>query len=132
MLDGVCDPDKGVYTLAVAASRDPEKSAEMSGRVSSHPVVCAVEILGSVETPLGAEVYNPIYEAAQHHGLPIVVHANFLGPDLSVFSKFPSFLESHALDMNWCNQVQLTSMLPKGVPERFPDLKFVFQESGVT
>ena len=132
MLDGVCNPDKGVYTLVVAAGRDPEKSAEMIGRVAGHPAVCAVEMLGSVEMPLGAEVYNPIYEAAQHHGLPIVIHANFLGPDLSVFSKFPSFLESHALDMTWCNQVQLTSMVLEGVPERFPDLKFVFQESGVT
>src|SRR6201995_3717135 len=29
------------------------------------------------------------------------------------------------------NQIQLTSLILQGVPERFPSLKFVFQESGL-
>ncbi len=132
MLDGVCAPEAGVYTLLVASGRDPERAAKMIDRVAGEPAVCGVEMLGSVELPLGSEAFNPIYEAAQHHGLPIVLHANFLGPDLSSFAKFPSFVESHALDMTWCNQVQLVSMVMEGVPERFPDLKIVFQESGIT
>lgn len=103
MLDGVCAPEEGIYTLVVAAGRDPERAAKMIDRVAGHPAVCGVEMLGSVELPLGAEAYNPIYEAAQHHGLPVVLHANFLGPDLSSFAKFPTFVESHALDMTWCN-----------------------------
>ena len=132
MLDGVCAPEEGIYTLVVAAGRDPVRAAKMIDRVAGDPAVCGVEMLGSAELPLGAEAYNPIYEAAQHHGLPVVLHANFLGPDLSGFAKFPTFVESHALDMTWCNQVQLVSMVMEGVPERFPDLKIVFQESGIT
>ncbi len=132
MLDSVCDVEKGIYTLVVATGRDPERAAKLIDRVSDHPAVCGVSMLGSPELPLGAEVYNPIYEAARRHGLPIVLHANFLGPDLSTFAKFPSFVESHALDMTWCNQVQLVSIVMEGVLERFPGLDFVFQESGIT
>jgi len=132
MLDGVVDPDKGVYTLAIAPTRDPELGARLIDRVADNPAICGAVILGCLEKPLGAEFYNPIYEAAQHHGLPVVLHANYLGPDFSAFAKWTSVLEAHTLDMTWHNQVHLVSMVAQGVPERFPDLDFVFQECGIT
>jgi predicted TIM-barrel fold metal-dependent hydrolase len=40
-------------------------------------------------------------------------------------------VEAHSLGFLISNQIQLTSVLMQGVPERFPKLKFMFQESGV-
>jgi predicted TIM-barrel fold metal-dependent hydrolase len=40
-------------------------------------------------------------------------------------------IESHSLGFGVSNQIQLTSVILQGIPERFPDLKFVFQESGL-
>jgi predicted TIM-barrel fold metal-dependent hydrolase len=133
MLDGRSDAEKGIYFPIVVPLQDPEAGAKLIDEYADRPEVCAVMAnAGTFQPPLGSVTYNPIYEAAQRHGLPVICHAGNLGPDFSQFQRgFQSFLENHALDLVFCNEVQVTSVILEGVFERYPNLQFIFQESGV-
>lgn len=131
MLERVVDPAKGIYTSIVAPTQDPRRAAELIREHGTNPGVCAVTIPCGARPPLGHAMYNPIYEAAQDLGLPIIIHADFVGPDLSRFQPMPRWVQAHALDMVFGIAVALTSIVLDGVPERYPNLKFVFEEAGV-
>jgi predicted TIM-barrel fold metal-dependent hydrolase len=83
--------------------------------------------------PLGDPRYDPIFAAAQRHELPMVFHG---APGLnhvegSDYAAFQRLIESHSIGFAVSNMIQLTSLILQGVPERFPQLRFVFQESGL-
>jgi len=134
MLDQVCNPDEGIYTMVVACWQDPEAAAELIDDVADHPAVAGVCMMtAGANPPLGDTVYDPIYEAADRHDLPMVFHG---APGLnhvegSDYASFQRLIESHSLGFSVSNMIQTTSMILQGIPERYPNLKFVFQESGL-
>ena len=134
MLDKVCNPAQGVYTMVVACWQDPRASAELIHEVAEHPAVVAVCLMSAgAHPPLGDVTYDPIFAAAQEHDLPVVFHSapglNFVeGAD---YASFQRLIESHSLGFAVSNMIQLTSIMLQGVPERFPRLRFVFEESGL-
>jgi predicted TIM-barrel fold metal-dependent hydrolase len=134
MLERVCDPAQGVYTMVVACWQDPVASAELIHEVADDPAVAGVCLMSAGANPsLGDVCYDPIYQAAQECGLPVVFHSapglNFV--EGSDYASFQRLIESHSLGFAVSNQIQLTSVLLMGVPERFPKLSFVFEESGL-
>lgn len=132
MLDRVVDPDNGVYTMIPAPYADPEETVELIERVGDEDAIVGVCMVTSgAEPPLGNRRYDVIYEAAQNHDLPIVFHAGGSSLDDYHIKGYSRFIESHSLGFLESNMEQLTSVVIQGVPEKFPDLDFVFQESGV-
>jgi uncharacterized protein len=131
MTDRCVDPSRGIYTSIVAPTQDPEAAAKLIRDYGSHDGVCAVTIACGIDPALGSDLYDPIYRAAEEQDLPIVIHADFQGPDLSRFQKFPRWSEAHALDFVFAVAISLTSAVLEGLPERFPNLRFVFEEAGV-
>ncbi|MFZ2099766.1 MAG: amidohydrolase family protein [Oricola sp.] len=80
--------------------------------------------------PCGRQRYWPIYEAAEHYGLPIGLHTAAFGTRPNTPSGWTSFyLEEHYAASNSLQTV-LTSMILEGVFERFPKLKIVLVEGG--
>jgi predicted TIM-barrel fold metal-dependent hydrolase len=134
MLDKVCSPEQGVYTMVIACWQDPEASAELIDQVADNPAIAGVCMMSAgANPPLGDPNYDPIYEAAERHDLPMVFHGapglnHVEGAD---FGAFQRLIESHSIGFAVNNMVGLTSMILQGIPERFPKLKFVFQECGL-
>lgn len=135
MLDRVCDPDRGVYTMVIACWQDPEASADLIDEVGSDPAVAGVCMMSAAaDPPLGDPRYDPVYAAAQRQRLPMVFHG---APGLNLVEGadyahgFQRLIESHSLGFAISNQIQLTSIMVQGVPERFLELRFVFQEGGL-
>jgi predicted TIM-barrel fold metal-dependent hydrolase len=135
MLEHVVDPERGLYTMPMLPSQDPEAAVEIIDRVSSHPaVVGACFATSGTHKPLGDEAYYDVYAACERHDLPIVFHGTPGLPFLS--GAFPAegieyLIEGHSLGFAISNLIQITSILLRGIPEQFPKLKFIFQESGV-
>ena len=134
MLDRVVDPAAGIYTMVIACWQDPEASASLIDEVAAHPAVAAVCLLSAgAQPPLGDPRYDPIYEAAVRHDLPLVLHG---APGLNLvagadYAAFQRLIESHSLGFAISNQIQLTSLVLEGIPERFPSLRVVFEEQGL-
>jgi predicted TIM-barrel fold metal-dependent hydrolase len=135
MLDRVCDPADGIYTMVIASWQDPNASAELIDEVAGDPAIAGVCMMtAGADPPLGDVRYDPIYEAAQRNDLPMIYHG---APGLNMIEGadyahgLQRLIESHSLGFTISNQIQLTSVLLQGVPERYPDLRYVFQEGGL-
>lgn len=135
LLDTHVDPSKGRYGAAIVAAQDPVAAAEEIDDRADEKGIAAILIPSSgVNPPLGHRRYDPIYEAAEDTGLPVMMHAGSSG----MLKSFPTKLEGtnrwlsvhvpyHAMEA----MMHLSTMLTQGVPVRFPDLDFVQQEAGL-
>ena len=114
----------------------PQHSGELAAdeieRLAGDRRFVQVLMLANAELPAGRRQMWPIYRAAEKHGLPIGLHAGstFRHP-LSAGGWGSTLLEdyvSYAQGM----AAALNSLLSEGVFQKFPDLKVVLIESGVT
>jgi len=82
------------------------------------------------EEPGGRKRYWPIYEAAEHYGIPVAMHSAAYGWHPNTPAGWSSFyLEEHFAFSN-AHQTALTSMIFEGVFDAFPKLKLVLVEGG--
>lgn len=131
-LDKIVDVDEGIYGLAILPHQDVDAAVQLIDRIGDEKGIVGLGLItASPEPPLGNRKYDPIYEAAQDHDQPIVFHAGGSSLDHYHIKGYERFIETHTLGFLQSNMSQLTSIVIQGVPEKFPDLDIVFQESGV-
>ncbi|MGM0590427.1 MAG: amidohydrolase family protein [Halobacteriota archaeon] len=132
MLEEVVDPDEGIYTMAVLPYQIPEAAVELIDRVKDERgIVGFMVVTPGTEPPFGHKRYEPIYEAAEDAGMPVNFHSGGSGLDESIIKGYEKFIETHTLGFLFSNMAQITSVVIQGIPEKFPDLDIVFQESGL-
>jgi predicted TIM-barrel fold metal-dependent hydrolase len=121
---------KGV--LAVAP-QDPEAAVREIERWADDDRFAAVFI--SLGRPmLGDAHYYPIYAAAQHHELPVVIHPNgtegiYAGAPQTAGAP-PAYHLDFRISFQHPYQMSLASLVANGVFERFPRLRFAYTECG--
>ena len=93
----------------------------------------------TVDLPdLGEPDWDPLWDACSQLGLPVNFHIGASDIGLSFFASAPwpsldgprQFLVG-GMDLAMSNARVLSNLIVSGVPERFPDLKFVSVESGI-
>lgn len=129
--------DKGdsLRCTMVVAPHEPAAAAEEIDRLAPEATVAGVMIPSTgLIPPAGHPRYDPIYQAAQDHGLPVVFH----GAAGAMAHGFPTqhkwsqtFAEDHVIAHSFSQMWTLNTLVFQGALERFPDLDFVLQESGV-
>jgi predicted TIM-barrel fold metal-dependent hydrolase len=82
--------------------------------------------------PLGKRHYWPIYAAAEKHGLPIGIHAGSAYRHPVTPLGWPTYYTEDYAAQAAAFQAALSSLVCEGVFTKFPDLKVVLLESGVT
>lgn len=124
------------YGLGTVVPHDPDKSAEEIDRMGKEDQIVGILInTTGVKTPVGDPKYEIMYRAAEDNDLPVVHHAA-AAPGVEI--DFPilqqgmnTYFGNHALTHIFCQLLAMTSLLENGIPEKFPDLDFVFQEAGI-
>ena len=135
-LDGL-DDDRLCGTILVE-THSPEAAAAEVRRVGQDPRFVAVHVAyNSLGKPLGHPVYHPIYEAAAELGLPIVTHVNaseqfggsgaFVAGGSHIHFRGESYLAGQQCTIN-----HVVSMIVHGVFEKFPNLRYLTMEAGVS
>jgi uncharacterized protein len=126
------DRDPRLRASIVVPVHSAELAAEEIERMAPDRRFVQVLMLAMAELPLGRRQNWPIYRAAERHGLPVGIHAG------SSFRHPPSALgwPSYYLE-DYVSQAQgfaaaLNSLVTEGVFVKFPGLKVVLIESGVT
>lgn len=123
----------GRYRGALRVSpNDPVGAAREIEAWAGHRYFNQVYIPPESGVPYGHPSYDPIWAAAERHGLPISMHLIILpGQRWLTPVGFSAFhLESYSL---WFLRYvgQLTSMVLSGVFEKFPRLRVVALEAGI-
>jgi len=81
--------------------------------------------------PVHDNAYVKTYALLEEIGKPIAFHAAYNWHDQSL-SLTNRFISVHALGFMWFNMVHMTNWVINGLPERFPKLKVMWIESGIT
>jgi uncharacterized protein len=122
------------YSLAITVGpHDPWAAAAEIDRCASTTGVIGVQLLLRSEM-MGSRWFDPVYEAAQRNGLPIVFHQSG-NEGCYTFSQGPaggtprSYGERHVV-LTQVGAANVTDMIIGGTFERFPELKVVMVEWG--
>lgn len=135
ILDQFVDSRDNIVTPLAIAPQHPEKAAdEIDDRAHEDGVVGIMIPSTGLVPPAGHRYYDPIYEAAERNNLPVLFHSGS-GATADIFPVMrkwaETYAEDHAMVHPFSAMWNLTTMLFRGIPERFPEASFVFQEAGI-
>ncbi|MEO8715360.1 MAG: amidohydrolase family protein [Acetobacteraceae bacterium] len=126
------DRDPRLRASILVTPRNAEFAVEEIERRAADPRFVQVLMLVSGDMPLGRRINWPIYAAAERHGLPIGVHAGSAQHHPPTTIGWPSYLVEDYVGHATGFQTQLISLIAEGVFDKFPALRVVLIESGVS
>lgn len=129
------DSSEGMYGTIRICLRDPQRAvAEIEKWHDTDEIVGVMLGPPGFRNPLGHPRFDPVYEALEDAGLPLLIHNSVLSLQHvfpAQFEGINTFLEARAVGHPMGQMLHLARLIVNGVPERYPDLDFVIQESGL-
>jgi predicted TIM-barrel fold metal-dependent hydrolase len=127
--------DPRLRASIIVSPGDPQLAAREIHRLGGHPGVVQVLMPSGARMPYGQRFYHPIYEAAVQCNLPISIHPGSEGTGVSyppTPAGYPStYFEFHT-GLVTSYIAHLISLVTEGVFVKFPTLKWVLIEGGVS
>ena len=117
----------------VACPQDPQDAARQIERHADE-AVCVYLPCAGLDPLWGHRRYDPIYDAAQNAGLPVLLHAVTVTSPVFPFNNhgFDTELARHSTSHTFSIMSNVISMVSTGVVVRFPDLKIGVTEAGIS
>ena len=126
------DHDPRLRASIVIPTQNIEFAVDEIERCAQDKRFVQVQMLAMQESPLGRRHWWPIYAAAERHDLPIGIHPGSTYRHSLTSLGWPSFYLEDYASYAQAFQSQLGSLVCEGVFAKFPKLKVVLLESGVT
>jgi predicted TIM-barrel fold metal-dependent hydrolase len=124
--------DPRLRASIVVPMQAPDLAIEEIERRAGDNRFVSVLVLAQGETLLGRRHFWPVYQVAEKHKLPIAVHAGSQYRMAPSSIGWPSYRYEYYLAEAQAFQAQVLSLIYEGVFLKFPGLKMVLMESGVS
>jgi uncharacterized protein len=125
------DP-RWLSSIVVASDHPDEAVKEIARCREKSDRFVQVLMNTATERPQGNPKYWPIYEAAEHHGIPVAFHTAGNNYQSTTGSGEATFYFELRTSIAMAAQAMVPSLIFEGVFERFPTLKVVPVEVGWT
>ena len=126
------DRDTRLRASIVVPIQAPHLAVAEIERMAGDQRFVQVLLPAAADMLYGRRYYWPIYAAAIKHGLPIGLHAGNILRHAPTSNGWPSHFLHDYVAQSQLFEDQLLSLIAEGVFTEFPDLRFVFIESGVS
>lgn len=128
--DKVLSVDDSIKTMLYLPFNDPEASLKLVEDFAGKPGIVGFMVTSIRHRPVHHNYYMRMYETLQERNTPLGFHAIYNWQERPI-EQLNQFLSVHALGFPLYNMIHLTNWVINGMPERFPDLKVVWIESGL-
>jgi predicted TIM-barrel fold metal-dependent hydrolase len=136
LLEKFLDGNEDFTGLCSVSMHKPDKAAEEIDRMGSEKQIEGIYIqMGGHDRALGHPRHDKIYRAAEDNDLSITYHSSSaIGVHEVPFFRrgYEKFLPVYAASHPMVHTFTVASLISQGVPEKFPDLDFVFSEAGLS
>lgn len=126
----VLSSDPAIKTMIYLPFNDPVASLKMVEEFGDAPGIVGFMVTSVRYRPVHHRDYMKLYAAIEETGLPLGFHAAYNWQERSM-EQLNKFISVHALGFPFYNMVHLTNWVINGIPERFPNLRVVWIESGL-
>lgn len=126
------DQDPRLKASIVIPMQNPARAVEEIERWVDDRRFVQVLMPGMHDLPYGRTYWWPVYEIAERHGLPVGLHLGSAYRRAITATGWPSYHVEDYVDQTQGLQAQLASLVTRGVFVKFPGLKVVLIESGVS
>jgi uncharacterized protein len=110
---------------------DPEASYRTVKEFGGRKGVSGFMVTSPRYKPVHDNAYMKTYALLEEIGKPLAFHAAYSWDDRAL-GMTNRFISVHALGFMWFNMIHMTNWVINGLSERFPKLKVVWVESGLT
>jgi predicted TIM-barrel fold metal-dependent hydrolase len=124
--------DARLRASIVVPAQDPHLCVAEIERKAGNKRFVQILLPVAAEMLYGKNYYWPIYEIAEHYDLPIGLHAGSMYRHATTANGWPSHYLHDYVAQSQVFEDQLLSLVSEGVFEKFPKLRIVLIESGVT
>jgi predicted TIM-barrel fold metal-dependent hydrolase len=126
------DSDPRLAASIVVPTQNIELAVDEIERCAKDRRFVQILLYAMQESPLGRRHWWPLYAAAERHRLPIGIHPGSTYRHSLTSLGWPTYYAEDYASYAQAFQSQLGSLIAEGVFAKFPDLKVVLIESGVT
>lgn len=129
LVEDVLPSDRRLLAMPLLPVHDPDQCLRNIEAFADRPGVVGFMITCLQTEPLHRNMYMKVFDALNERALPVAFHS---APNWreQPFTMLDSFLAVHALGFPFYAMVQLTNVVLSGMPERFPDIRWIFMEAG--
>ena len=125
----------GLHGAIIACPQNPQDLAKEILRYADTKGVVAVYLPTAGVSPLwGHRQYDPILAAIEESGLPAVLHSvSLVSPTFPTqMEQFENLFAKQVIGHSFAMMANFISIMHTGVPARYPKLKLVFTEAGIS
>jgi predicted TIM-barrel fold metal-dependent hydrolase len=121
----------GLRSMLYLPVGDPEEALRILEEFGARKGVVGVMITGVRYTPIIQRHFLKVLRAVEERQLPVALHPVAYWQERA-FEQLNRFLGVHALGFPLYNMIHMTNILINGLPERFPGIRWIFLECGLT
>lgn len=130
LIETVLSKEPRITSMLYLPFNDPEATYKMVKDFGDKKGVCGFLVTAVRYRQVFDNAYMKTYALLEEMGLPLAFHAGYNWQDRQ-YANANRFITAHALGFTFSNILHMTNWIVNAIPERFPNLKVLWIESGL-